>query len=60
MKEVTFESESKIANYIEEIKTLRQTIESLECKIRELEERPSSEKLFQVYTHTIHKVLNRL
>ena len=48
MKEVTFESESKIANFIEEIKTLRQTIESLECKIRELEERPSSEKLFQV------------
>jgi len=47
MKEVTFESESKIANFIEEIKSLRQTIELLERKIRELEERPSSEKLFQ-------------
>ena len=54
MKEVTFESESKIANFIEEIKSLRQTIELLERKIRELEERPSSEKLFQVRIYSIY------
>ena len=47
-EEVSTESDNEISKLTEETKTLRQTIESLECKIRELEERPSSEKLFQV------------